>query len=74
MSADKSMSIFSKDPIFIWSANADGLAIRFSNARHYAKAMQGSADEVGQLGLIRMQMLAECGQAEVAEAPEQPGQ
>ena len=61
------MSIFSKGPIFIWSANADGLAIRFSNARQHAKAMQGSSDEIGQLGLIRMQMLAECGQAEVRE-------
>ncbi len=61
------MPLFSTTPIFIWSANADGLAIRFSNAKHYAKAKQGSADEAGQLGLIRMQMLAECGQAQVRE-------
>jgi hypothetical protein len=61
------MPLFSSTPTFFCSANADGLAIRFSNAKHYAKAKQGSADEAGQLGLIRMQMLAECGQAEVRE-------
>ncbi len=60
-------NLFSSTPAFFCSANADGLAIRFSNAKHYAKAKQGSADEAGQLGLIRMQMLAECGQAEVRE-------
>ena len=61
------MPFFLPTPNFIWSANADGLAIRFSNAKHYAKAKQGSADEAEQLGLIRMQMLTECGQAEVRE-------
>jgi superfamily II DNA or RNA helicase len=61
------MSLFSAAPTFIWSANADGLAIRFSNPKHYASAQQGRADEAGQVGLIRMQMLAECGQAEVRE-------
>ncbi len=61
------MPLFSAAPIFIWSANADGLAIRYSNPKHYAKAKQGRADEAGQLALIRMQMLAECGQAEVQE-------
>ena len=67
MSAYSSMPLFSAAPTFIWSANADGLAIRFSNPKHYANAKQGRADEAGQLGLIRMQMLAECGQAEVRE-------
>lgn len=61
------MPLFSIAPIFIWSANSAGLAIRFSNTKHYASAQQGRADEAGQLGLIRMQMLAECGQAEVRE-------
>ncbi len=61
------MPIFSAVPAFKWSANADGLAIRFSNPKHYAIAKKGRADEVGQLGLIRMQMLTECGQAEVKE-------
>jgi hypothetical protein len=59
------MPLFSAAPPFIWSANSDGLAIRFSNPNHYTNAKQGRADEAGQLGLIRMQMLAECGQAEV---------
>jgi superfamily II DNA or RNA helicase len=40
---------------------------RFCNPKHYANAKQGHADEGGQLGLIRMQMLTECGQAEVRE-------
>jgi hypothetical protein len=61
------MPLFPPTPTFFCSANADGLAIRFTNANHYAKAKQGSADEAGQLGLIRMQMLAECGQAQVRE-------
>jgi SNF2-related domain/Helicase conserved C-terminal domain/Restriction endonuclease len=61
------MPIFSPAPTFIWSANSTGLAIRFSNPKHYASAQQGRADEASQLGLIRMQMLAECGQAEVRE-------
>ena len=61
------MPIFSPAPTFFWSANADGLAIRFSNPKHYANAKRSRADEAGQLGLIRMQMLAECGQAEVRE-------
>lgn len=61
------MPIFSAEPLFNWSANVVGLAIRFSNPKHYAKAKQGRADEASQLGLIRMQMLSECGQAEVGE-------
>ena len=61
------MTIFSSTPTFFWSANAGGLAIRFSNQKHYVKAKEGRADKVGQLGLIRMQMLSECGQAEVRE-------
>ena len=60
------MPLFSTAPTFIWSANSAGLAIRFSNPKHYASAQQGRADEAGQIGLIRMQMLAECGQAEVS--------
>ena len=67
MSAYSTMPLFSATPAFIWSANAGGLAIRFSNLKQYANAQQGRADESGQLGLIRMQMLAECGQAEVRD-------
>ncbi|MEI7774472.1 MAG: SNF2-related protein [Verrucomicrobiota bacterium] len=61
------MPFFSVAPTFTWSANSDGLAIRFFNPRHYINAKRGRADEAGQLGLIRMQMLAECGQAEIKE-------
>jgi superfamily II DNA or RNA helicase len=61
------MALFSSTITFIWSANADGLAIRFFNPKHYKNAKLGRADEAGQVGLIRMQMLAECGQAEVRE-------
>jgi SNF2-related domain/Helicase conserved C-terminal domain/Restriction endonuclease len=61
------MPLFAVAPTFTWSANSDGLAIRFSNPRHYINAKRGRANEAGQLGLIRMQMLAECGQAEIKE-------
>ncbi|MCX8513137.1 MAG: SNF2-related protein, partial [Chthoniobacteraceae bacterium] len=61
------MALFSSALTFTWSANADGLAIRFSNSKHYAKAKLGKADEAFQIGFIRMQMLAECGQADVRE-------
>lgn len=61
------MPLFSAAPTFIWSANFGGLAIRFSNPKHYANSKIGRADEAGQIGLIRMQMLTECGQAEVRE-------
>ena len=67
MSAYSTMPLFSSVPTFIWSANSDGLAIRFSNPKHYESARKGRGDEAGQLVLIRMQMLAECGQAEVRE-------
>ena len=67
MFASKAMALFSATPTFVWSANADGLAIRFSRVKDYARAKQGRCDETGQLGFIRMQMLAECGQAEVRE-------
>ena len=61
------MPIFASAPTFIWSANSDGLAIRFFKPKHYTNAQQVRTDEAAQLGLIRMQMLAECGQAEVRE-------
>ena len=61
------MPLFSTSPPFFYSANAEGLAVRFSSPKCYAKAKLGQADEASQLGLIRMQMLAECGQAEVQE-------
>jgi superfamily II DNA or RNA helicase len=61
------MPLFPAAPKFIWSANSDGLAIRFSNPKHHANAQQGRADEASQVALIRMQMLTECGQAEVSD-------
>ncbi len=61
------MPFFSSEPYFTWSANSNGLAIRFSNPKHYTNAKRGRVEEVGQRGLIRMQMLAECGEAEVRD-------
>jgi superfamily II DNA or RNA helicase len=61
------MPFFSSEPYFTWSANSNGLAIRFSNPKHYTNAKRGRAEEAGQRGLIRMQMLAECGEAEVRD-------
>jgi superfamily II DNA or RNA helicase len=61
------MPFFSAEPYFTWSSNSDGLAIRFSNPKNYTNAKRGRAEEAGQTGLIRMQMLAECGQAEVRD-------
>lgn len=58
------MPIFSSTPAFIWSANENGLAVRFSDSRRYAKAKQNRASETDQMAFIRMQMLLECGQAE----------
>lgn len=59
------MAIFSSSPAFIWSANSDGLAIRFSDRRRYEKARENRAKETDQLAFIRMQMLAESGESDV---------
>ncbi len=64
------MNLFSSTPPFIWSANADGLAVRFSTLRRYEKAKEGRADKADQIAFIRMQMLTEGGQAEVREVEE----
>ena len=61
------MPLFSSPPPFIWSVNTDGLAVRFSDFRRYEKAKDGCAAESDQIAFIRMQMLTECGQAEVQE-------
>jgi hypothetical protein len=58
------MPLFSSKPPFIWSANEEGLAIRFTDSKRYAKAISGKAVESDQLAFIRMQMLLECGQAQ----------
>lgn len=50
-------------PKFIWSSNADGLAIRFSESKRYEKAKRGQANEIDQIAFVRMQMLTESGQA-----------
>jgi hypothetical protein len=55
------------DPAFVWSFNADGLAVRFFDKSIYEKAKSGSANENDQIAFIRMQMLSECGQADVQE-------
>jgi hypothetical protein len=61
------MPFFSSTPPYIWSANEDGLAIRFSDSKRYAKAKVGRAPETDQLAFIRMQMLLECGQAGIQD-------
>jgi superfamily II DNA or RNA helicase len=61
------MKLFTAPPQFIWSANAEGLAVRFGSARGFQKAREGRGSEAEQVGFIRMQMLAESGQAEVRE-------
>jgi len=61
------MNLFASPQYFNWTKNEDGMAIRFSNARRFKKAQVGTGDPEEQLGLIRMRMLAEEGQAEVSE-------
>lgn len=61
------MPLFKPIQPFIWSFNADGLAVRFSDLRRYDKAKKGRAAETDHLAFIRMQMLTESGQAEVRE-------
>ncbi|MBI5591541.1 MAG: restriction endonuclease [Deltaproteobacteria bacterium] len=61
------MPFFPSTPPFNWSANEDGLAIRFSDSKCYVKAKKGRAPEADQLAFIRMQMLLECGQAEIKD-------
>lgn len=59
------LSLLNKTAPFIWSANADGLAIRFSDIQRFKKAQSSKAESEDRLSFIRMQMLAECGQAQV---------
>lgn len=59
------MPFFSPAPDFIWSANDDGLAVRFAKAKLWQKAQSLKASPEVQRGYRRMQMLAECGEAEV---------
>ena len=59
------MGLFNSTPNFFWSANSEGLAVRFSSPKIYANALKGLADTDCQLGLIRMQMLAESGEAQI---------
>jgi len=61
------MRFFPLNPLFNWSANSGGLAVRFSDPRRYKKAKEGRGAEEDILAFIRMRMLAECGQAEVRE-------
>ncbi|OQW99685.1 MAG: hypothetical protein BWK80_62665 [Desulfobacteraceae bacterium IS3] len=48
------MPFFSSIPPFIWSANDQGIAVRFSDLRRYKKAQKGHAGTVDQLAFIRM--------------------
>ena len=57
----------SSKPKFIWSANAEGLDVRFSNRRRFESARQGRGTDVDRIAFIRMQMLAESGRAEVQD-------
>ena len=57
----------SSSPPFIWSSNADGLAIRFSETKRYEQAKSGHANERDQIAFVRMQMLTESGQAETKD-------
>ncbi len=59
------MKLFAHSPIFCWSANDDGLAVRFAKAKLWQKAQSLKASHEVQRGYRRMQMLAECGEAEV---------
>jgi SNF2 family DNA or RNA helicase len=61
------MGLFNSTPNFYWSANSDGLAIRFSSPKLYANALIGRGDTDSQLGLIRMQMLTEIGEAQIKD-------
>jgi hypothetical protein len=61
------MPIFSPTQPFIWSANTNGLAVRFSDPNRYEKAKGRQAAEDEQVAFIRMQMLIESGEVDVVE-------
>jgi superfamily II DNA or RNA helicase len=58
---------FLKRSEFIWSANADGLAVRLATPKLWKQAQFLKAPSNAQRGYRRMQMLAECGEADVHE-------
>ncbi|MBU6375292.1 MAG: DEAD/DEAH box helicase [Bdellovibrionales bacterium] len=51
----------------MWSANADGLAVRLATPKLWKQAQSLRAPSNVQRGYRRMQILAECGEAEVQE-------
>jgi hypothetical protein len=61
------MGLFNSTPNFDWEPDSKGLAIRFSSPQLHASALKGRADTACQLGLIRMQMLAESGEAQIKD-------
>ncbi|MBL9177323.1 MAG: restriction endonuclease [Verrucomicrobiaceae bacterium] len=61
------MLIFTTKPSFIWSANADGLAVRVAKPKLWKQAKALKAPPEVQQGYRRMQMLAECREAEISE-------
>jgi hypothetical protein len=61
------MQFFKKPPDFIWSANNAGLAVRFGSAKLWRNAQTLKAPLHVQNGYRRMQMLTECGEAEVSD-------
>ncbi|MBP7948643.1 MAG: hypothetical protein KA004_03235 [Verrucomicrobiales bacterium] len=61
------MLIFTTKSSFIWSANADGVAVRVAKQKLWKQAKLLKAPPEVQKGYRRMQLLAECGEAEVSE-------
>jgi superfamily II DNA or RNA helicase len=59
------MPFFTTAPVLIWSANDDGIAVRFAKARFWRQAQTLKGSREVQRSYRRMQMLAECGEAEV---------
>jgi SNF2 family DNA or RNA helicase len=59
--------MFTSSHKFIWSANENGLAVRFSDLKRYAKAKEGRGSEDDQIAFIRIQMLAEDGEIDAHE-------
>ncbi|MGV3660998.1 MAG: SNF2-related protein [Prosthecobacter sp.] len=64
------MPFFAPSSTFVWSANEDGIAIRFEAKKQALKARQLKGTPLAQSGIRRMQMLLECGDAEVRSLDE----
>lgn len=60
------MPFFTTTHDFNWSVNDDGLAVRFASPKSWRRAQNLKASQEVQRAYRRMQMLAECGEAEVS--------